>query len=192
VRLAVVDLEEVGRVGSTALAADPAFLRDVSLVICLESVGTFSDEPHTQRLAGLDLVFRDLAAQIREDGYRGNFLLALCRRSSEAVARSIAEAAAVASPAVPVRLARDPRADGWRGRLLTCLLPPLATLDRSDHAPFWNRGVPGLMVTTTAFLRNREYHRAGDRVERVDLKRLPTVAVAVAAAAVAATEMGAC
>jgi Peptidase family M28 len=187
VQLAVVDMEELGRVGSTALAADRSFLRGLSLVICLESVGTFTDEPGTQRLAGLGLVFRDLAARVRADDHRGNFLLGLCRRSSERAARTLAAAAEAGVPRLPVYLARDPRVDGWRGRLLTALLPPLANLDRSDHAPFWNRGVPAVLVTTTATFRNREYHRPGDRPDRIDFVRLTAVAAAVAATAVSAS-----
>jgi hypothetical protein len=186
-QLAVVDMEELGRVGSTALAADRSFVRDVRLVLCLESVGTFTDEPGSQRLAGLGLVFRDLATRVRADGYRGNFLLALCRRSSEPTARALAAAARVGGSTLPVYLARDPRSDGWRGRLLTVLLPPLANLDRSDHAPFWNRGLPAVLVTTTASFRNPEYHRPGDRADRVDPVRLAAVAAAVASAAVAAS-----
>jgi Peptidase family M28 len=184
-RLAVVDMEELGRVGSTALAADRSFVRDVRLVLCLESVGTFRDEPRTQRLAGLGLVFRDLASRVRADDYRGNFLLALCRASSEPTAQALAAAARAGGSKLPVHLARDPRPDGWRGRLVTALLPPLANLDRSDHAPFWNRGVPAVLVTTTASFRNPEYHRPGDRPDRVDATRVAAVAAAVASAAVA-------
>jgi hypothetical protein len=33
----------------------------------------------------------------------------------------------------------------------------------SDHAPFWDRGLLAWMVTDTAVLRNRQYHRAGDQ-----------------------------
>jgi Zn-dependent M28 family amino/carboxypeptidase len=39
----------------------------------------------------------------------------------------------------------------------------------SDHAPFWDRGYPAIMVTDTAFLRNPHYHQASDRLETLDL-----------------------
>ena len=39
---------------------------------------------------------------------------------------------------------------------------------RSDHAPFWDRGVPALMVIDTADLRNPHYHLPGDVPETLD------------------------
>ncbi len=38
----------------------------------------------------------------------------------------------------------------------------------SDHASFWDRGFPALMVTDTAYFRNRNYHGPGDRAETLD------------------------
>lgn len=183
VTLAVVDLEELGKVGSGALARDRAFRQRLDLVVCLESVGTFTDVPGTQRMGGLALVFRDLARQVAAVAHRGNFLLAVCRSSSARAARTVAVAAAALDGPLPVFEARDPRPDGWPGRLMTWLLPLLAHLDRSDHAPFWSRGVPAIMLTTTASFRNRHYHLEGDVPDNVDCERVTRVAVAVAAAA---------
>jgi hypothetical protein len=188
VRLAIVDLEERGKVGSTALARDPEFMRDLELVVCLESVGTFASEPNTQKVFPLGLLLPALARRIRARQRRGDFLLAVCRASSAGAARAITAAAAATIAPLPVYEARDPRPDGRRGLLATALLPPLIHLDRSDHAPFWGRGVPAMMLTTTAVFRNPRYHLEGDRVDTVDSKRVTSVAVAVAAAA--ATEFG--
>lgn len=38
----------------------------------------------------------------------------------------------------------------------------------SDHASFWDAGLPALMVTDTAFLRNPNYHLPTDTVETLD------------------------
>jgi hypothetical protein len=38
----------------------------------------------------------------------------------------------------------------------------------SDHASFWDRGLPALMVTDTAYFRNRNYHGPGDQAETLD------------------------
>lgn len=181
VRLAVVDLEEVGRVGSAVLAADPELRAGLRAVVCLESVGTFDDAPGSQRTGALGLLFPGLARQIRANGGRGDFALALCRRSSAGGARSLAAAAAALRPGLRVLTAQDPRPDGIGGLVAGCAVPPLLNLDRSDHAPFWNRGVPAMMVTTTAPFRNRHYHQAGDVAERVDSARVTALAVAVAA-----------
>jgi hypothetical protein len=181
VQLALVDQEELGRVGSRALAADPGFLRGLQAVLCLESVGTFSSRPQTQTMGGLGLLFRGLARQVEANQSRGDFVLAVCRRSSSGIARALSATGAALATPLTVWTARDPRADGFRGRLVTRLLPPLANLDRSDHASFWNRGVPALMLTTTAPFRNQHYHLPGDRPENVDHLRLTALAVVIAA-----------
>ncbi len=44
----------------------------------------------------------------------------------------------------------------------------LADTRLSDHAPFWDKGFPALMITDTAYFRNRNYHGPGDRAETLD------------------------
>lgn len=38
----------------------------------------------------------------------------------------------------------------------------------SDHASFWDRNIPALMVTDTAYFRNRNYHGPDDRADTLD------------------------
>jgi hypothetical protein len=45
----------------------------------------------------------------------------------------------------------------------------------SDHAPFWDRGYPALLITDTAFFRNPHYHQASDTVSTLDLGFLERV-----------------
>ncbi len=45
---------------------------------------------------------------------------------------------------------------------------PLPATRLSDHAAFWDGGIPALMLTDTAFFRNPNYHRPGDRPETLD------------------------
>jgi hypothetical protein len=182
VQLAVVDMEELAKVGSRMLARDRSFTRRLRTVICLESVGTFDDTPGSQRLGGVGLLFPAAARGIRADGLRGNFVLTVCRRSSRAVADALVRAGAGLATPLPLVVAQDPRPDGLTGQLLTGLLPPLLNLDRSDHAPFWARGVPALMLTATAPFRNRHYHTEGDRIGGVDHRRVTALAVALAVA----------
>jgi len=44
----------------------------------------------------------------------------------------------------------------------------LADTRLSDHAPFWDKGWPALMVTDTAYFRNPDYHGPGDRADTLD------------------------
>lgn len=42
-------------------------------------------------------------------------------------------------------------------------------LMRSDHAPFWEKGIPAVFVTDTANFRNTNYHTARDTPETLDV-----------------------
>ena len=53
--------------------------------------------------------------------------------------------------------------------------PLLAGIDFSDHLNYWNEGFPALMVTDTAFLRNPNYHQAGDTYDKLDYHRMAKV-----------------
>jgi Zn-dependent M28 family amino/carboxypeptidase len=49
----------------------------------------------------------------------------------------------------------------------------------SDHASFWDRGFPGLMITDTSFFRNPHYHTADDTPETLDYPFLARVTAGV-------------
>ena len=51
----------------------------------------------------------------------------------------------------------------------------------SDHAPFWDRGYPALLVTDTSFFRNPHYHQPTDTVETLDLDFLTKVTQGIVA-----------
>jgi Zn-dependent M28 family amino/carboxypeptidase len=44
----------------------------------------------------------------------------------------------------------------------------LPVLHRSDHSPFWRAGIPAVLWTDTAELRNPHYHRASDLPDTLD------------------------
>ncbi|MBN1477382.1 M28 family peptidase [Candidatus Sumerlaeota bacterium] len=52
----------------------------------------------------------------------------------------------------------------------------------SDHSPFWDRGLPALMITDTSFFRNPHYHQATDTPETLDYEFLALVTQGTAAA----------
>jgi Zn-dependent M28 family amino/carboxypeptidase len=51
-------------------------------------------------------------------------------------------------------------------------LPFVPGVDLSDNWSFWEEGYPALMVTDTAFFRNRHYHRSTDRPETLDYRSM--------------------
>ncbi|GGK66619.1 M28 family peptidase [Rufibacter glacialis] len=45
-------------------------------------------------------------------------------------------------------------------------------IDFSDHLNYWKYHIPALMLTDTAFLRNKNYHEKTDTLETLDLSRM--------------------
>ena len=50
---------------------------------------------------------------------------------------------------------------------------------RSDHTPFWERGIPAAMLTDTAEFRNPNYHGAADTPDTLDFDFMAEIAKAV-------------
>ena len=55
-------------------------------------------------------------------------------------------------------------------------------VDFSDHASYWPYGIQAVMVTDTAFYRNKFYHKSGDTPDRLDYSRMAEVVVSVSEA----------
>ena len=48
-------------------------------------------------------------------------------------------------------------------------------IDFSDHLNYWKFGYDALMITNTAFYRNRNYHHASDKMETLDIPKMMKV-----------------
>jgi hypothetical protein len=55
-------------------------------------------------------------------------------------------------------------------------------IDFSDQLSYWKRGYPAVMITDTAFYRNRAYHTQYDTEDRLDYRRMAKVVEGVYAA----------
>ncbi|WP_277622351.1 M28 family peptidase [Streptomyces sp. CB03238] len=180
----VFDMEELGLIGSRFAAQWIRRNRNVMGMICLESVGYFTTEPGSQQMPmGFGTAFPRVAAEVRSAGLRGDFTLVVHRRSTRAAAALWRGAAQATEPVLSCVALCDPRPLGPLGALAGLVVPPLAHLDRSDHAAFWNTGTPALMLTDTANFRNPHYHQPTDTPGSLDYRRLAAIAVATAATA---------
>jgi Zn-dependent M28 family amino/carboxypeptidase len=121
-----------------------------------EMVGFCTRAPGSQRMPpGLPVKTPDV----------GNFLALLANRRSHAVAESVLALAASYVPECPVLALKVYLGmERFVGHLL-----------RSDHAPFWEAGIPAAMWTDTAEFRNPHYHRASDTPETLDYDFLSQV-----------------
>lgn len=135
--------------------------REVELMISLEMIGYFSDEPASQTypLPALSLIYPS----------RGNFIAIVGRANEWREVRRLKAAMRAASP-LPVHSINTPVA--------------IPGFDLSDHQSYWAERFTAVMVTDTAFFRNPHYHASTDTSDTLDYVRLGNVVQGVFAFAV--------
>ncbi len=146
--------------GSRRLAADLAARGELpAAAVVLDSVGFYTEAPHSQRFAspGQGWGVPDV----------GRYAVLLGDDLSEAWLREVLGRfrAAARLPSEALLVSRSDFAAGW-----------------SDHASFWAHGVPAILVTDTAAFRDARYHTARDDGAQVDPLRVARLALALAAA----------
>lgn len=167
--LVVFDMEEWNLLGSTVFAAQPPW--PVAGVIVYECIGYFSQQPQSQQMPpGLGHLYPNLWRKLRRNLFRGDFALLVYRAPGSRLAARLQ-----AAFRTPVHRMRDPADLPLIGGMLGSKFPFLDHLSRSDHAPFWQRGIPAVMVTDTAEFRNAHYHQPSDLPETLDYTRMAAV-----------------
>jgi Zn-dependent M28 family amino/carboxypeptidase len=135
--------------------------RKVELMLSLEMIGYFSDAPGSQAFPfpGMQYIYSDRADFITLIGKFGDF--GKMRR---------AKALMLGGSSLPVYSMNAP-----------VMLPGI---DFSDHRSYWPYDIPAIMATDTAYFRNPNYHRAGDRYDKLDYRRMALTVQAVYALAI--------
>ncbi len=144
--------EEDGMIGSGEFVASLAKrgARQVSEAHVFEMVGYRSRAPGSQKLP------RGLPISLAPDA--GDFLALLANRGSNAISDHLMGLAARHVPQFPVMALQ----------VYFGVERAFADLNRSDHAPFWNAGIPAIMWTDTSEYRNPHYHRESDTPDTLD------------------------
>jgi len=96
----------------------------------------------------------------------GDFLGLLANQSSNVFADEIVDLAACYVPQLPV----------LGLKVYFGVERFFGDLNRSDHAPFWQAGIPAVMWTDTSEFRNPHYHRASDTPDTLDYEFMSDVA----------------
>ena len=117
-------------------------------MICLEMIGYFSPEQPDRALL-LRIAYP----------HTGDFISIVGRWSERGLVRDIKKCSRGASTV---------RAVSFSG-------PVIIGADLSDHRNYWAAGFPSVMVTDTAYLRNPNYHSAGDVADSLDYDRMAGV-----------------
>jgi Zn-dependent M28 family amino/carboxypeptidase len=122
----------------------------VSLMISLEMIGYFSDEPNTQKFPGslLGLFYPN----------KGNFAVIVGDLTNIFTTRNLKFAM---NNGVPIYSANVPSF--------------VNGVDFSDHRNYWNFGYNAVMITDTAFYRNFNYHTKDDTAEKLDYVRMAKI-----------------
>ncbi len=121
-------------------------------VIVLEMVGYFNDEWGSQSYPSPALYLMYPA--------RGNFI-AVVGLSEQGDWVEQVKSGMKGATDLPVYSIRAPRS--------------LPGMDFSDHMNYWPLGINALMVTDTAFYRNKAYHSEGDTADHLDYARMAKV-----------------
>ena len=124
----------------------------ISAMISLETIGYFSDAPHSQTYPspGLGIFYPKV----------GNFIGFVSNVQSRALLRRI------------VALFRKHAKIPSEGAALPSFVPGVSW---SDQWSFWRSGYPGIMVTDTAPFRYPHYHSASDTPDKLDYDRFTLV-----------------
>ena len=134
----------------------------VRVMFSLEMIGHFSDLANSQ-------VFPASVLKVFYPS-RGNFIAIVGKVDQGLVVRRVKKAMRDASP-LPVYSINAPR-----------LVPGI---DFSDHLNYWDAGYNAVMVTDTAFYRNKNYHTLHDTPGTLDYERMAMVVQGVYAAVLA-------
>ena len=123
----------------------------VEAMLCLESVGHYSQEERSQSFPFLVFWLRWRYPTT------GNFITIVSNADSEPLQTQVRDALKV-HMSLPVETYIGP---WW-----------IPGVDWSDHGSFWNEGYPAVMLTDTALFRNPHYHRSTDLPETLDYQAM--------------------
>jgi Zn-dependent M28 family amino/carboxypeptidase len=159
VMIVLFNREEDGLLGSSEFVASLAEQSDwdIQEAHIFEMVGYRDRSPGSQTMPpGLPIRTRDT----------GDFLALLANRTSNRIAEDLLTLAACYVPqSVVVAL-----------KIYLGIERAFGHLNRSDHTPFWQAGIPSIMWTDTSEFRNPHYHLASDKPGTLDYEFMSEVA----------------
>jgi len=166
--IAAFDDEEAGSGGSNAFVnTEIKAYESISGLLNLEMIGYYSEETNSQTLPNdFELLFADQFNQIEANQFRGDFIINTGNDNSVDLMNAFNSAALTYVPNLKVIALESPAIDELRN---------------SDHAPFWAKGYPALMITDGADLRNPYYHSPEDKSEHLNFEFMSQIVKATLA-----------
>jgi Zn-dependent M28 family amino/carboxypeptidase len=139
----------------------------IEAMLCLESVGYYSQEPESQSFPSLVFWLRWRYPTT------GNFITIVGNDDSQPLQTQVRDALTT-----HMNLPVETYAGPWW----------IPGVDWSDHGSFWNEGYPAVMLTDTAPFRNPHYHRQTDLPDRLDYRAMSELVRGLAGALVTLDE----
>lgn len=138
----------------SAVHANYCFDNDIKIkaMICLEMIGYFTDEKNSQDypINALKLIYPN----------KGNFIAVVGKFGEGKLIRHMKRHMKKGSD-IPVSSISAPAS--------------MPGIDFSDHLNYWAHDYNAIMITNTAFYRNKEYHESGDTVDRLNYDKMAEV-----------------
>ncbi|VAW15711.1 hypothetical protein MNBD_BACTEROID03-2352 [hydrothermal vent metagenome] len=121
-------------------------------MVCLEAIGFFSNKPNSQMypIKEMNMLYGD----------KGDFITIVQSGKSGAFGKEFE------------RLMKTSNLIKTNSFIGSSALPGI---DFSDHLNYWKFDYEALMITDTAFYRNKNYHTSNDRLETIDFKKMNLV-----------------
>lgn len=136
---------------------------DIKLMISLEMIGYFSDEPNSQKFP--------IEAMKTVYSSTGNFIAVIGEMKQSPFITGRVKKLMSGASSLPVESINAPRE----------LVPDV---ERSDHSSFWDYNYPAIMITDTSYLRNPNYHKTTDTIDTLDFEKMGEVVKGVYAVVV--------
>lgn len=157
--LVCFDLEESGLIGSQAYVSGLAE-HDIFLQVNLEMIAYHSKEVNSQSFPkDFKQLYPNITTQLLAKENTGDFIALI--HDQKAIQYLPSMVAAAQNTHLPtMRIPVD----------TTKTIP--VDFTRSDHAPFWAKGIPAIQITDTANFRNPNYHcenNTSDNIDALDL-----------------------
>jgi hypothetical protein len=169
--------------GKTCIMGSSAWVRDAPMrkitvrgVLCLDTVGYVSSKENTQSLPeglGPDML---KMFNTNPNLTVGDFLIIVGDYNSGPLADAFLEQCELENVNLPYACLQEDFTYEQAGETMPDVL-------RSDHAPFWRAGIPGLLLSDTANFRYPYYHTAADTIDKLDFDFLAKICKAVIATA---------
>ena len=132
---------------------------EIELMISLEMIGRYTEE-EIQKYPNPILHFLYPA--------KANYLAIIGRIDEFSVMRKVKQSI-LGVTSIPIETINSPN-----------FIPGIG---ESDHSSFWHFGIPAIMITDTAYLRNFDYHTENDTADKLNYEEMAKAVTAIAALA---------